>query len=56
VSTPLIPSLHTFLRVYAVGIFKSGGLGTAAAIVREQRRALGVSGGCGMPERSAELF
>jgi len=28
----------------------------ATAIVREQRKALGVSGGCGMPEHSIELF
>lgn len=28
----------------------------AAAIVREQRKTLGVSGGCGMTECNAELF
>lgn len=53
---PALGAFHVHYHLFYSGIFKSGGLGTAAAIVREQRRALGVSGGCGMPERSAELF
>lgn len=47
-------AFHVHYHLFYSGIFKSGGLGMAAAIVREQRRALRVSGGCGMP--SAELF
>lgn len=53
---PALGAFHVHYHLFYGGIFKSGGLGTAAAIVREQRRALGVSGGCGMPERGTELF
>lgn len=51
---PALGAFHVHYHLFYSGIFKSGGLGTAAAIVREQRRALRVSGGCGM--WSAELF
>lgn len=43
-------------HMFYSGIFKSGGLGMAMAIVREQRKVLGLSGGCGMLEHSVELF
>lgn len=45
---------HVHYHLFYSGIFKLGSLGTAVAIVREQRKALRVSGGCGM--RSTELF
>lgn len=47
-------AFHVHYHLFYSGIFKSGGLGMTVAIVREQRRALRVSGGCGM--QSAELF
>lgn len=55
-STTSARRFNVHYHLFYSGIFKSGGLGVATAIVREQRKALGVSGGCGMPEHSIELF
>lgn len=54
IQLPAPGAFHVHYHLFYSGIFKSGGLGTAVAILREQRRALRVSGGCGM--QSAELF